>query len=573
MKIELAAHSGFCMGVKKAIVKTVKELNSSQDDIFVYGPLIHNPQTMNALSTRGLATIDTITDISGKIVAIRTHGIPVDELKIIRQGAQRVINLTCPRVAHVQAIIKKFSKKGYHTIIAGDDGHAEIKSLKSFALSGVSIVSSVDQLKDLSDDKKYVLVAQTTHDRSLFKKIVNAAEKKFSTVEIIDTICDSTRKRQDNVCESIQEGIDTLVVVGGKNSANTRRLADIGRKSNITTIHIEEESELSQDMFSTTKYVLVTAGASTPGWIINNVLETLYNIKYKKSNWFLNFGKKTLEFLMRTNIISALFAFWATLAQLVLYNNPYEIKIPLIALFYIFSMYTVNNIVELKFLKSSNSNKFRIYERFGKILLFVAVAATIASLYLSMSFSVATRVILFSSFVFGYIYFTYPVKKFLSSLPLSFFQKIYNSKLVTGLGWALICSAIPFIEYGNNLNILLFFSINIFFIITARQYLIDRIAYQGDFILGRDTLPIWLGPYKSEILIKIFAVLSVLMSIVVIFIYQNYLLLIFMAGYIYLYIIFEWITSKEYLIALKSEFLVDFCYLLFSGLLALFIYF
>ncbi len=561
------------MGVKKAIIKTVKELNSADDEkIFVYGPLIHNPQTLNVLSQRGLETIDSLDNIENKAIAIRTHGITSGEYKQIKKFAGRIINLTCPRVSYVQSIIKKFANKGYHTIIVGDDGHAEIKSLKSFAVSGVSVVSSAQQLNQVPACSNYLIVAQTTLDRNIFNRVVGKASKLKGNLEIIDTICNSTRKRQNNVYERIKDGVDTLVVVGGKNSANTKRLADIGKHAGISTIHIEDEKDLTENFFKDSRHVLVTAGASTPGWIINNVLERIYNIKLKKANWLINSGKKILEFLMRTNAISAAFAFWITLFQL-FYNNSFSnLTMPLISSFYIFSMYTVNNLVELKFLKKSNSNKYKIYDRFGVVLLSLAIVITGISIYFSKDISMPSRIILYSSFLFGFIYFSTPVKRILQFKVFKYFEKIYNSKLVTGFGWALICSVIPQLETGGSVYLSAFFSIHIFLLITIRQYLIDRIAYQGDFILGRETLPIWLGATKSEMLIKGVSVFLILLSSVFPLMLDKPELYVILLIYLYVYFIYNRITSKEYLIALKFEFWVDSSYLLLGLLLGCILY-
>ena len=172
MKIVLADHSGFCMGVRNAILKIVHEIDLSKEEIYVYGPLIHNPQTIKVLNDRGLKTIDSLDNISGKQITIRTHGIPIDQYKKIKSESSRVINLTCPKVGKVQSIIKKYSQKGYYTIILGDKDHAEVMSLESYAASGVFIISKISDIENLPDKKKYILISQTTLDRNFFDEIV-----------------------------------------------------------------------------------------------------------------------------------------------------------------------------------------------------------------------------------------------------------------------------------------------------------------------------------------------------------------------------------------------------------------
>ncbi|HQO40630.1 MAG TPA: 4-hydroxy-3-methylbut-2-enyl diphosphate reductase, partial [Spirochaetota bacterium] len=373
MKIEMAKHSGFCMGVKNAILKIVDELNASDDEILVYGPLIHNPQTIDVLKQRGLVTINSLDEITKRQIAIRTHGIPVEENRKIREEASRTINLTCSRVARVQSIIKKYSKSGYYTIIIGDHDHAEVIGLKSYAASGVTVVSDKNDISRIPPGKKYIVVSQTTHERREFDKLVEAISRIFQDALIIDTICDSTRLRQDDVTEGISKGIDTLVVVGGKNSANTTRLAKIGTDNGIRTVHIETEEELNPGDFEKSNYILVTAGASTPGWIINNVLEKLYAIKNSRSSFPLRILRQCFEFLVRSSIISSFSSFFMSLIALKYADLFPDLRYGTIAFFYIFVMYSVNNYLDKNFLVKNNSYKYRIYKQYGKILLFVSI--------------------------------------------------------------------------------------------------------------------------------------------------------------------------------------------------------
>lgn len=240
----MAKHSGFCMGVRNAILKIVDKLNTTDEEILVYGPLIHNPQTIDVLDKRGLKTIDNFDNITDKDVAIRTHGVPIEENRLLKSKARRTYNLTCSRVGKVQAIIKKYSRDGYHTVIIGDKNHAEVIGLMSYAKSGITVLENIDDIVNIPTGRKYLVVCQTTHERTLFEDIVSKIKNRYKNVVVIDTICDSTRLRQKDVNDAIAKGIDTLVVVGGKNSANTTRLAKIGMDNEVKTLHIETEEEL-----------------------------------------------------------------------------------------------------------------------------------------------------------------------------------------------------------------------------------------------------------------------------------------------------------------------------------------
>ncbi|MCP4138034.1 MAG: 4-hydroxy-3-methylbut-2-enyl diphosphate reductase [bacterium] len=568
MKIELAQHSGFCMGVRRAILSVVNELNTSEEDVYVYGPLIHNPQTLDVLKKRGLKTVTSLEDIDDKQIAIRTHGIPLKENREIKSRASRTINLTCSRVARVQATIKKYTRSGYFTIIAGDDDHAEVIGLKSFASSGVCVVSGYDDLEKIPSAEKYLLVAQTTLDREFFKEVEKKLVKKFRDILVIDTICDATNFRQDDVIQGIKKGADTLVVVGGKGSANTRRLAQIGTEHSAKTLHIETEQELRHEDFKGAKHVLVTAGASTPGWIINNVLEYLYNIQFKNSNILINIMKRFLEFIVRTNLLSAISAFFlnSIIQQFAGLETNYYYST--IAFLYIFSMYSINNFFERDLLKISNPYKYTIYEKFRVPLLVISLLSLAVSLLLSIITAENSTVpypwlnteILFFSYLFGFIYSTAPVKKLVSTSNIDIIKKLYNSKIVTAFGW-LIIMILPLLYHSVAPLVVALISIFILTYILIRHILNDIIAFQGDLILGRATLATWIGINKIYVVSFVIALMAIGAFGAGFYFVRNSTLILFMINILFFAGILNHIRKRKYLIALKYELLVDVNYL------------
>jgi 4-hydroxy-3-methylbut-2-enyl diphosphate reductase len=565
MKIILAKHSGFCMGVRNAVLKIIKEINESGGKISMYGPLIHNPQTIDILSKRGLITIKDIKDIKNSRVAIRTHGVTIDEHREIKKNASSVINLTCPRVGRVQGIIKKYSNQGYFTLITGDKNHAEVVGLISFAGSGVFVISEESDIEKIPFSEKYVLVSQTTFDRDFFYKTSEALNNKMKNIEVIDTICDSTRLRQEEVLDAVKNGVDALVVVGGKNSANTSRLATIGREKGLSTFHVETEKELSDDDFKNIKKVLITAGASTPGWIINNVLERIYNIKFKNSNFFINALEKFWEFAVRANLLSSAAAFFFSVMAQKSASSAFDIRYSIISSLYIFSMYSINNYFDREFLKASNSYKYGIYDRFGFFLTTLSLIAMGISLYLGFSISILSGIFLLSVFLFGFTYSTKAVKNIFSKFKTTFFKKFYYSKLITSFGWVFIISIFPLI-YNEMLIIgIVGFGLYLFGFIFLRHALIDMIAYQGDLILGRDTLPIWIG-VKSFLTISMAVGASVILLFGGASVYlKNYSLLPLIINILYYMIILNKIKKADYLITLKYELIVDFNFFILIG--------
>ena len=557
MKIELAKHSGFCFGVKNAIVRVVEKINISEDPILVYGPLIHNPQTVQILEERGLKTIHSLDGIDGKQVAIRTHGVPVEDMKVIKERSSKIFNLTCPKVARVQSIIKTYSVNGCHTIIIGDADHAEIVGLKSFASSGVTIISSIDELNTIPAADKYLLVAQTTIDKEFFESIVSDLMQKLDNLTVIETICDSTANRQNDVHEGIAKGIDTLIVVGGKNSANTTRLADIGRENGIKTMHVETDNDFSSSDLQDSRHVLVTAGASTPGWIINNVLERLYNIKYKRSNIFSRAIKLLFEFVSVTNILSAIFAFFAALfIQSTAYQER-DLSVPLIAMLYIFSLYSINNYFDREFLKTSNTYKYKIYKKYGRLLMVISLFFMVSSFYFIRNYSQLSIILMVLVAVLGFLYFTRPVKQFVSSLGLPFINEIYGSKIVTFIGWLTVVVVVPSIEIQPNAGIVLLMSVFVFSLIAERHILIGIIAFQGDFIFGRMSLPIWLGQKHTHILAVFLSFIAGVCCIFVAINREEYILLILLVPTLYYYMMFQIMKRVEYPISIRYEILTD----------------
>lgn len=557
MKITLARHSGFCMGVRNAILRIVHELNLSDDELYVYGPLIHNPQTIDVLHGRGMRTVSSRDGLDGRTVVIRTHGIPVEELKQLKQCAASVINLTCPRVARVQSIIKKHSGLGRHTIITGDRNHAEVTGLMSFAARGVTVISDLNEINSIPRADAYVVVSQTTFDRMLFNKIVTLVRERYDNVHVFDTICDATRYRQEDVITGILHGIDTLVVVGGKNSANTKRLAQIGRDNRIATFHVEDEQELRDNEFAESKNVLVTAGTSTPGWIINNVLEKLYSINVMKGNILFKALMNLMQFIVRTNILSAVAAFFITRIAMAYAGIPDNYIFPALSFLYIFSMYTINNYFEKNLLKLSNPYKFDIYEKYGIPLMLISIPSMAASIYCAARFNMMTAAVVIGSYCLGFVYSTGPVKNLVRKKMPEPLRLVYNSKIVACVGWIIITVLVPMI--GTRLIPTAFFSFSayVFALIFLRTELLDLIAFQGDLILGRETLPVLIGSRAIRRISLIISATALALFGIVTLLFNDPVYLVLTASIIYYVILVYLVQKLNYFISLKYELLVD----------------
>lgn len=271
MKIELANSYGFCFGVKRAIKIAEENKNSS-----TYGPLIHNSKEIARLEKDfqvGL-TDDYKSFKSGEKAVIRTHGIPKKELQELKENNVNVVDATCPFVRKPQQICQQMSQEGYSIVIFGDENHPEIKGVKSYAENGATVVIKPEELENIKLKSKIALVAQTTRKVEDYMKIVNYLIPRHKEVRVFNTICNATLENQEAV-KKISKEADIMLIVGGKNSSNTKQLFSISQDNCIDSYHIEDENDLDYAWFKDKDFCGIGAGASTPDWIIQNVVNSI----------------------------------------------------------------------------------------------------------------------------------------------------------------------------------------------------------------------------------------------------------------------------------------------------------
>ena len=565
MKIELAKHSGFCTGVRNAVNRIVDEINNCDEDILINGPLIHSPQTVKILEKRGLKTIKAGDAIDNQIAAIRTHGTTWEEYRDINKRARKVINLTCSNVAYVHATVKKYSAKNYFTIILGDKDHAEVQGIASYASSGFFIVSNLDDIGRIPEAEKYVLVSQTTLDIEFFKKASSIIKDKLKNLEIENTICTATDDRQRDLYTAVKKGVDSIVVVGGKNSANTKRLAQIGIDNNIKTFHIETEEELVADDFADVRHVMVSAGASTPSWIVNNVLERLYEINYKrKKNRLYFLFKSILEFFIRTNLFSALITVFMTLAVMPCRIYECDMTMPFLSASFIFIMYSINNFFRPYELQLSKPFKYNLYSRHKYLLIILTAIALLYYLFFSLQSSYPAFILYLVVFICGFIYAIPSVAKIFYDTRNKPLRILFGVKsVITSLSWAFTALIIPFsVHQYDYLQFASIFMI-IFSIIFVRNILIDLTDYQGDLLLGIETVITIFGLKITKIIIisiSLLYIVSVFYSVIFI----NWPAALYLINMIYYYYLYKNIRKNYYFYRFKYELLIDLNFLFFA---------
>jgi len=276
MKIELASSYGFCYGVKRAI-----EIAEEHKNSFTYGPLIHNKDEINRLKEGfNIGLIENLKEIENDgTVVIRTHGIPKDELNHLKKQKNKIIDATCPYVTTPQNIVEKMSGEGYSVVIFGDKKHPEIKGVVSYATDqkDAFIVLEPHELESLPLKNKIAVVSQTTKKPQDFAKIVTALIQKHKEVRVFNTICNATFENQDAASELAKKS-DVMIVIGGKHSSNTKMLHSISQKDCPDSYLIENESELEAEWFQNKNFCGISAGASTPDWIVKNVISEIEKI-------------------------------------------------------------------------------------------------------------------------------------------------------------------------------------------------------------------------------------------------------------------------------------------------------
>ena len=272
MKVKIAKEAGFCFGVKRAMKMAWDELELNSD-IYALGPLIHNRQAVQKYEDKGLITVDTIDSIpNNESVIIRSHGVSKDIYDRANFSNLNIIDTTCPFVKKSHNIVKEFYEEGFKIIIIGDKNHPEIIGINGWCENSALIIKSVDDLNNLNLDNnnKYCVVAQTTLNLELYNQIVDILSKELDNIQFNNTICSATKTRQQ-AAKELSVDVDCMIVIGGKHSSNTQKLVNIC-KEQVPTFSIETKEDLDIDKLSKFNIIGVTAGASTPNWIIEDVI-------------------------------------------------------------------------------------------------------------------------------------------------------------------------------------------------------------------------------------------------------------------------------------------------------------
>lgn len=273
MKVLLAKRAGFCFGVKRA-TQMAFEAAAMDKKTYTLGPIIHSPQVVNKLEEMGVKALNSLESMDCGTIIIRSHGVASDEIDEATQKKLEIVDATCPFVKKAQEHVKSLSEAGYGVVVVGDADHPEVQGIVSYGGDKVFVVGSGEEVKKLPKMNKIGVVAQTTQSFENLKNVVFECLQRGGEIRVFNTICDATAVRQEEAKELACQ-VDCMLVVGGFNSANTRRLAEVCAEIQPRTHHIETADEINPAWFDGVERVGVTAGASTPKWIIDDVMSRI----------------------------------------------------------------------------------------------------------------------------------------------------------------------------------------------------------------------------------------------------------------------------------------------------------
>ena len=276
MDVYRAKTAGFCMGVSLALQKLNSALERKGNDcaparICTLGPIIHNPQELADYESRGVVCVKEASQLHpGDVAVIRAHGITREVEEQVKQSGAEIVDATCPKVKKAQLSIAKATANGATLLLFGEADHPEVRGLVSYACGPAHVFGSAAELAELhlAESGPYVLASQTTQDRQIFQEIVAELRQRIGNLVVLSTICDATRERQEEA-RNIASCVDVMVIIGGRQSGNTRRLADVAALNGIDTFLVERVEELAAENFLQKNRAGLTAGASTPKSLID----------------------------------------------------------------------------------------------------------------------------------------------------------------------------------------------------------------------------------------------------------------------------------------------------------------
>ncbi|MCS6924786.1 MAG: 4-hydroxy-3-methylbut-2-enyl diphosphate reductase [Candidatus Binatia bacterium] len=519
MKILVAETAGFCWGVRRALDQAVDLAKKTDGPVLTFGPLIHNAQVLEELTEQNIHAVEHLADIQGGTVLVRAHGVRPEVFEHLRARGADVYDATCPLVRKVQKIISKYGNDGYDVVIVGDDHHAEVVGLRGYTPTRCFVVADEKEAENLPSFDRVCVVAQTTQNDDTFARTVEVIKQKARVIRATNTICEPTRDHQQETIE-LARRVDLMVVVGGRHSANTCRLAALAAQHGARVLHVETDAELRASDFEGCATVGVTAGASTPEWMINRVVDTIESFNREPVSRVQTWLKHMLSVLVASNVYVGLGAASLTLATSLLLH-PTLTRATLFPLMsaaglFILAMHTVNRYQERSHYSGWGTFSPRAFQRFQQLMLGVAIAALAVALWIAAALGYGQFLGLACFGVLGALYGVklVPLRWARYCLGIRRIKDLPASRdIATALGWTVATGVVPLVTVGtptapHAMAVLSF----IFLLVFLRSALIGVRDVQGDKIMGMETLFKVVGKRRTkEVLVTAVALLTALL--------------------------------------------------------------
>jgi 4-hydroxy-3-methylbut-2-enyl diphosphate reductase len=546
-------------------------LNNDGRAVQTLGPLIHNPQALELISKRGVAVAETPDQVQDGTVVIRAHGIPIQDLRGLRarqaKGELKIVNATCPEVAKVHHKIKKWSPKGYFTVILGSHGHAESMAHRSFAGNGSVIVANMAEAEALTEAQlsKVLVVAQTTFTVKDYHAISDYIRTRAKDAVLENTICEDTWMRQDEAKE-LARTVDTVIVVGGKASSNTKHLAELAQHYGKPVQYIETASELDLAGFTGKETVGVLAGASTPTWLVDEVVDVLEQLGDGPSRW-----RSFLQAAYGSSSLMALGAGLMTLGVHKWLGLPLGWRYPLLTAAYVLAMYLLSPFLDPLGLGAKGPARARFLERNRVVMQASALVALALTFGLAISLGLKVLVVVAAASLVG---MSYKRRFHLVGREWSLRQIPGSKDVVVSLALATVAVITPVWQEGRSWDLRAFAAIFLVGVLAfVRTVIYEFRDMQNDQIVGKETLPILMGRRATKAVLS--ALLGTLLAGTLWLTFQNRseghplavaLVLVVCAAYpvLYLWLYHERFTTRRN----RFELSVDLSFYL-VGLLAL----
>jgi 4-hydroxy-3-methylbut-2-enyl diphosphate reductase len=562
-RITVASTAGFCPGVKNAIDKALELAKNTKKPIYTLGPLIHNRQVIETLREKNIHAVNDVSEIKehDAILVIRAHGIPPEFEAAIRRLALEVVDATCPLVKHVHRTIAGYAEKGFHTVIVGDKDHAEVAGLMGYAQGRGHVIGGPGEVSSLPDMEKVNIVAQTTQEEDVFLATVEAVREKAGELAVSNTICKPTKDRQKETI-ALSKASDLVIVVGGKNSANTARLFQICLKLAPAAVHIEKEDELDAEALKDKKAVFITAGASTPTWMVEKVVAYVRELTGASGNSL----SERLSLLWKLGITSGAYTALSAVALayvcMKLEGAPVSKNFLLMSGLFVLSLHMVNR-AEEKGAAAPDKAKHLLFIRFKSATKFSAFLS--GALAVLLSGTLGWRVFLPAAFFWG-AGMLYPYKLPLGSRKFANFP--VSKDIITALGWTFFCAYIPGIRHGSILFKSTHLAVTFAFLLVFIRSVMFGISHaHSDMIVGKENLYKAAGPRLTYlILTAMFVFLEAVLVLLMNMGWKSNLTLALFSGLFYYPVLMLFFCFHKIPERVTSETLIDSQFLLLAFL-------